>query len=98
MALMPHNPSSLTPRFLCRGQKFAILADAAQEAEFRHPCSVTALVTEPECYVEGEVVYVSKGAPGHATGCRLCGKPLAYSGAVYCGAACCVRWEGGERP
>lgn len=57
------SPLDLTPRFLCRGQKFAILADAAQEAEFRHPSVVTALVTESECFVAGEVVYVSKGSP-----------------------------------
>jgi hypothetical protein len=31
-------------------------------------------------------------------GCRLCGKDVAYSGAFYCGAGCCARWEGGERP
>lgn len=32
------------------------------------------------------------------TCCLLCGKPLAYKGALYCGAACCARWEGGQRP
>jgi hypothetical protein len=32
------------------------------------------------------------------TGCRLCGKKLAYTGAVYCGAACCAAWEMGQRP
>jgi hypothetical protein len=30
--------------------------------------------------------------------CKLCGKPLAYPGAVFCGAACSTRWEAGERP
>lgn len=33
-----------------------------------------------------------------APGCKLCGKPLAYAGAVFCGAACCAEWEGGRRP
>jgi hypothetical protein len=32
------------------------------------------------------------------TCCLLCGKPPAYKGALYCGAACCARWEGGQRP
>lgn len=30
-------------------------------------------------------------------GCRRCGKPLAYPGALYCGAACCARLEAGDR-
>lgn len=35
---------------------------------------------------------------GPMPACRLCGKALAYAGAVYCGSACCARWEAGERP
>lgn len=30
-------------------------------------------------------------------GCKRCGDPLAYKGAVYCGAACTARWEAGDR-
>ena len=30
-------------------------------------------------------------------GCRLCGQPLAYAGALYCSSACCARWLSGER-
>ena len=30
--------------------------------------------------------------------CKLCDKPLAYPGALFCGGACSARWEGGERP
>lgn len=31
--------------------------------------------------------------------CKLCKeKPVAYPGAVFCGAACCARWEAGDRP
>jgi hypothetical protein len=29
--------------------------------------------------------------------CKLCGKPR-LEWQVYCGAACCARWERGERP
>ncbi len=32
------------------------------------------------------------------TGCQLCGKRTAYTGAVFCGAACCAAWEMGQRP
>lgn len=31
-------------------------------------------------------------------GCALCGKPLAYPGARFCGAGCTARWEAGDRP
>jgi hypothetical protein len=59
-------PYRLTERYECNGVKYALLADAAQEAEFVHaegtPCVVTALLDEPECYRAGEVVYTSKGA------------------------------------
>jgi hypothetical protein len=30
--------------------------------------------------------------------CQRCGKPIAYSGAVFCGAACTELWEMGDRP
>ena len=58
---------ALTPRFSLEGRSYALLADAAQEAEFQHAAHarvyrVTALVTEPECYAAGEVVYTSRGA------------------------------------
>lgn len=26
-------------------------------------------------------------------GCKRCGKPAAYEGALYCGSACCVMFE-----
>lgn len=29
--------------------------------------------------------------------CKLCGKPLAYAGAVFCGGACSQKWEMGFR-
>ena len=29
--------------------------------------------------------------------CKRCGKKLAYVGAIFCGAACSARWEGGDR-
>ncbi len=31
-------------------------------------------------------------------GCQLCGNPLAYNEAIFCGAACCADWECGKRP
>jgi hypothetical protein len=31
-----------------------------------------------------------------ATRCKRCGKPLAYDGAIYCGAGCAARAEAGE--
>ena len=33
-----------------------------------------------------------------ALSCKRCGQPLAYPGAVFCGSACCARWEAGDRP
>jgi hypothetical protein len=30
--------------------------------------------------------------------CKLCRKRVAYPGAVFCGAGCTARWEGGQRP
>ena len=29
--------------------------------------------------------------------CELCGKPVAYPGARFCGAGCSARWEAGDR-
>lgn len=29
--------------------------------------------------------------------CKYCGDPLGYSGALFCGAACCARYEGRQR-
>lgn len=29
--------------------------------------------------------------------CKHCGDPLGYSGALFCGAACCARYEGRQR-
>ena len=62
------SPLDLTERFLIAGRRYALLADAAQEAEYLHAETghvheVTALVTEPEYFVAGDVVYTSRGAP-----------------------------------
>jgi hypothetical protein len=60
-------PYRLTNRFECNGVEYALLADAAQEAEFVHaetgrPVQVSALADEPECWAKGDVVYTSQGA------------------------------------
>jgi len=28
--------------------------------------------------------------------CKVCEKPVAYRGALFCGAACCARYEAGD--
>ena len=43
-------------------------------------------------------IFGAAATEGYRHGCRLCGKSHAYPGAIFCGAACCARWEAGERP
>lgn len=48
--------------------------------------------------LEQTLVFGSATSEGYTQGCKLCGKGLAYPEAAFCGAACCARWEAGERP
>lgn len=43
-------------------------------------------------------IFGAGATEGYRQGCKLCGKPHAYSGAAFCGHTCCARWEAGERP
>jgi hypothetical protein len=39
---------------------------------------------------------IEEGEHAEGAGCKRCGKPVAYPGAVYCGAACSAQAEGGH--
>jgi hypothetical protein len=46
----------------------------------------------------GDILQQALGSepPKPADGCKRCGKPVAYSGAIFCGAACSAKYEAGD--
>jgi hypothetical protein len=58
------------------------------------PCTPQVAAARIE-HAKAELQKLTGEKPSHT--CKLCGKPR-REWQVYCGAACCARWERGERP